>query len=76
MKSGAGDSPCNPSYSEVKDQVDHSSKPVQANCFGNPILKIPNTKMVNFMKLFVQLIRCEKNKEPSLNDLKISLDMI
>jgi hypothetical protein len=28
---------CNPSYSGGRDQEDHSSKPAQANSFGDPI---------------------------------------
>jgi hypothetical protein len=34
----------NPSYSEGRDQEDHSSKPDRANSSRDPILKIPNTK--------------------------------
>jgi hypothetical protein len=36
---------CNPSYSEGKDQEDHSSNPTQANSAQDPISKIPITKM-------------------------------
>jgi hypothetical protein len=34
---------CNPSYSEVRDQEELSSKAAQANSSQNPILKILNT---------------------------------
>jgi hypothetical protein len=35
---------CNPSYSEGKDQEDHSLKLARANRSRDPISKIPNTK--------------------------------
>jgi hypothetical protein len=35
---------CNPSYSEGKDQEDHSSKPARENCLQDPILEKPITK--------------------------------
>jgi hypothetical protein len=35
---------CNPSYSGGREQKDHSSRTVQTNSSGDPILKIPNTK--------------------------------
>jgi hypothetical protein len=34
----------NPSYSGVRDQEDHGSKPARANSLLDPILKIPNPK--------------------------------
>jgi hypothetical protein len=36
---------CNPSYSGGRDQEDPSLKPAQANSSGDPILKIPTTKI-------------------------------
>jgi hypothetical protein len=35
---------CNPSYSESRDQEDHSSTPAQANSSWDPILKNPSQK--------------------------------
>jgi hypothetical protein len=35
---------CNPSYSEGRDQEDHSVKPAQGNSSRDPILKKPFTK--------------------------------
>jgi hypothetical protein len=35
---------CNPSYSGVRDQEDHSSKPAQAHSSRDPISKIYITK--------------------------------
>jgi hypothetical protein len=34
----------NPTYSGVRDQEDHGSKPAQAHSLRDPILKIPFTK--------------------------------
>jgi hypothetical protein len=34
---------CNPSYLGGRDQEDFGSKPAQASCSQDPILKIPNT---------------------------------
>jgi hypothetical protein len=41
---GAGHSPFNPSYSEGRDQENHSSKPGQANSSVRPYLEKPFTK--------------------------------
>jgi hypothetical protein len=35
---------CNPSYSEGRNQEDHSSKPAQANNYQDPISKNPSQK--------------------------------
>jgi hypothetical protein len=36
---------CNPSYSEGRDQEDHSLKPAWANSFQDPISKKPISKI-------------------------------
>jgi hypothetical protein len=36
---------CNSSYSGGRDQEDHGSRPAWANSYGDPISKLPNTKI-------------------------------